>query len=350
MNKNETVLQKITSVFNINEPDRKVRMFDKVSGILFWDNISNEKYNEIHEEMIDKFWIPKEVSMSGDATHWINKMSEEEKEIFKTGIGVLATLDSVSSYFDKIASDYIHDSAIKACMAFVASMETIHNKSYTYTMSSLVSKEESMEAFERPKKMESVAKRNEVIMTVFDEFLMKPTVLNFAKSLVAMSGLEGVAFVNGFTPFYYLNDNGKMIGTGSIIQFIQRDETIHTDLQTTIVNDISEQYPEDIDREEFEAWCHNFFSILVELEQEFCRELYTDIYDIDVDEVSAFIGYRANIVLDNLKMKKIFPAKQNPMKWIEAFNPDNLNNVKTDFFEDKERNYTKTTKNGWDML
>ena len=348
--KTKTILKKIMHVFDIKANDREPRMFDNVSGILFWDNINNDKYNEIHDEMMSKFWIPKEVSMAGDGVHWNGKMSDEEKEMYKTGIGVLATLDSVSTYFDKIASDYIQDSAIKACMSFVAAMETIHNKSYTYTMSSLVSKEESIEAFERPKKLRSVAKRNDLIMNVFDTFIAEPTVENFAKSLVAMSGLEGVAFVNGFTPFYYLNDNGKMIGTGSIIQFIQRDETLHTDLQTTIVNDICEQYPEDIDRSEFEKWCHEFFTKLVELEREFCKELYTDIYDIDVDEVCEFIGYRANVVLDNLRMKKIFAAKRNPMAWIEAFNPDNLNNVKTDFFEDKERNYQKTTSNGWEFL
>lgn len=345
-----TKLEKIKTVFDITKEDKQPRIFDEVSGILFWDNISNEKYNDIHEEMMSKFWIPQEVSMSEDTIHWINKMSEEEKELYKTGIGLLASLDSVSTYFDKIASDYIEDSAIKACMAFVGSMETIHNKSYTYTMSSLVSKEECQEAFERPKKMKSLIKRNEIIMTVFDDFIKNPTVVNFAKALVAMSGLEGVAFVNGFTPFYYLNDNGKMFGTGSIIQFIQRDETIHTDLQTTIVNDIRSQYKEDFEEFNFENWVIDFFEKLVDAEQDFCKELYENVYTIDIYEVMDFIGYRANVVLDNLNIRKVFDAKQNPMQWIEAFDPENLNNVKTDFFEDKERNYTKTTNNDWDDL
>ena len=40
------------------------------------------------------------------------------------------------------------------------------------------------------------------------------------------------------------------------------------------------------------------------------------------------------------------------MKWITAYDPDNMNNTKTDFFEDKEGNYSKPTEeaNDWDDL
>lgn len=40
------------------------------------------------------------------------------------------------------------------------------------------------------------------------------------------------------------------------------------------------------------------------------------------------------------------------MPWITAFDPDNLNNTKRDFFEDKEVNYGKANeqKNDWDDL
>jgi ribonucleoside-diphosphate reductase beta chain len=58
------------------------------------------------------------------------------------------------------------------------------------------------------------------------------------------------------------------------------------------------------------------------------------------------------LILDNLGLDKIFSVKKNPMPWITAFDPDNLNNTKTDFFEGKDTNYTKTSEeaNDWDEL
>lgn len=344
-------LTKQIRVFNEDLPNTSKKMFDDVSGILYWDNINNQAYYDLYKEMREVFWIPDEVSMQKDSLQWETLMDFAEQELFKDGISILASLDSIATFFDKIASDYIRDSALKAVMAFVAAMESIHNESYTYTVASFVSKQEAEEIFERAKKNKYVVRRNKFMMDIFDEFLETRTVKSFAKSLVAMSGLEGLCFVNGFTPFYHFNRNNKMFGTGTIIQYIQRDEIKHSYFQTILVRDILTQYPE-LNTEEFADFVYNFFIELVELERDFCTDLYRNTPDIDIEEVMEYIGFRANLILDNLGLDKIFSAKKNPMQWITAFDPENLNNIKRDFFEDKEVNYTKTSEeaNDWDEL
>lgn len=344
-------LTKQVRVFNENLDNSAPRLFDDVSGILYWDKISNQTYYDIYKDMREKFWIPDEVSMAQDVLQWNSSMSETEKELFKNGIGVLAVLDSVATYFDKVASDYIRDSAVKANMAFIVAMETIHNESYTYTLASLVPKDVAMQVFEKPKTNEFVVRRNRLMMDLFDEFIETRTIESFVKGLVAMSGLEGLCFVNGFTPFYHFNRNNKMFGTGTIIQYIQRDEVKHSYFQTVLVRDILTQYPE-LNTEEFADFVYGFFRELVELEKEFCEDLYKDTHDIDVEEVQQYVEFRANLLLDNLGLDKIFDTKKNPMPWITAYDPDSLNNVKRDFFEDKEVNYVKTSEetNDWDDL
>ncbi|PHE70571.1 ribonucleotide-diphosphate reductase subunit beta [Bacillus wiedmannii] len=344
-------LTKQVRVFNENLDNSAPRIFDEVSGIVYWDKISNQTYYEIYKDMREKFWIPEEVSMAQDVLQWNSVMSEDEKELFKNGIGVLAVLDSVATYFDKVASDYIRDSAVKANMAFIAAMETIHNESYTYALASLVPKEVAEQVFEKPKTNEFVVRRNRLMMDLFDEFIQTRTIESFVKGLVAMSGLEGLCFVNGFTPFYHFNRNNKMFGTGTIIQYIQRDEVKHSYFQTVLVRDILTQYPE-LNTEEFAEFVYNFFRELVELEKEFCDDLYKNSPDVDIEEVQHYVEFRANLLLDNLGLDKIFDTKKNPMPWINAYDPDTLNNVKRDFFEDKEVNYVKTSEeaNDWDDL
>lgn len=345
------MLTKQVRIFNENLPNRANRIFDDVSGILYWDDISNQLYYDIYKEMRQNFWIPDEVSMTQDSKHWNTVMTDEDKELFKNGIGVLAVLDSIATYFDKIASDYIRDPAIKANMAFIAAMESIHNESYTYTLASLVSKSVAMEVFERPKKNPFVINRNKIIMDIFDNFLRDRTIESFVRAIVAMSALEGLCFVNGFTPFYHLNRNGKMFGTGNIIQLIQRDEVQHSYFQTVLARDIMTQYPEQ-NTEEFADFVYSFFDQLVRLEKEFCADLYKNTKNIDMHEVMQYIEFRANLLLDNLGLDKIFETKKNPMPWITAFDPSNLDKVRRDRFESEEINYKKTTVNvnGWDEL
>lgn len=344
-------LTKNVRVLDITKNNRAPKLFDEASGILFWDDINNQTYYDLIKEMREVFWIPDEVSMQQDKLDWSSKMDEFDKELYKDGFGILASLDSVATYFDLVAAGYIKDSAVKAIMAFVAAMETIHNESYTYAPSSFMSKSETLDIFERPKRNPFMVRRNKIMMDLFDKFIQNPTVENFAEALVAMSGLEGLCFVNGFTPFYYFNREGKMFGTGTIIRYIQRDEMKHSYFQTVLVRDIMTQYPE-LNTKSFAEFVYDFFKDLVELEQEFCEDLYKNHPSIDLYEVKEYVGFRANLILDNLGLDKIFSAKKNPMPWIEAFDPDKANNVKTDFFEDKENNYNKPTEtaNGWDEL
>lgn len=338
-------------ILNEHLPNSAPRMFDDVSGILFWDDISNKVYYKILKEMRENFWVPDEVSMAQDIQHWATVMTTEEKELYLNGMGVLASLDSVATVFDSIAADFIRDSAVKANMAFIGGMETIHNESYTYNLSSLVTRNIADEVFEKPKTDRFIVKRNRLIANLFDKFLETRQIEDFIKALVAMAGLEGLCFTNGFTPFYYLNRNNKMFGTGTIIQFIQRDEAQHTYFQTTIFRDIMAQYPE-YNTPELADFIYDFFTELVQLEKEFCVDLYKNISGIDIEEVKEYIEFKANLLLDGLGLDKIFKTKKNPMAWIVAFDPENLNNTKSDFFENKEINYVKASEsdNGWGDL
>lgn len=343
-------LTKQIRVFDESLRNNGEGLFEPQSGILFWDDISKQTYYDLYKEMRNNFWIPEEINMQGDYNHWHNGvMDNNEKQLFKDGIGTLASLDSIATQFDDLVARFIKNSAVRAVMSCVAFFESLHNESYTYNVSSLVPKHESIEVFEFAKTNKFVLSRNKFMMNIFDRFINQPTIENLLMGLVAMSALEGVCFVNGFTPFYHFMRNNKMFGTGRIIQYIQRDEVQHSYFQTVLVRDILTQYPE-YNTKAFAQFVYDFFTQLVELEKEFCDDLYKDIYDIDIYEVKENVEFRANLILDNLGLEQIFYTKKNPMPWVLAFDPDNANNVKTDFFEDKETNYTKPTDNGWGEL
>ena len=343
-------ISKQVRIYNIERPNTEKRMFDEQSGILNWNKINNSFYYDFMKQLREKFWIPSEVSIVKDYSDWQNKMSEEEKTTFKRGVGILASLDSVAEVFDYHASQYIKDPSIKALMSMIAYNEITHNESYSYVLSSIVPDEVADEVFNYPKEDPFMIKRNEKIMEVLNKFINEPTVVNFVKAEVANALLEGISFTNGFTPFYHFARNGKMFGMAEIIEYIQAEEQIHSMVQGTIVRDILTQYPE-YNTEELSQWIDDFTKKIVLHEQEYCKDLYKDTKDIDMYEVIKFIEYRANIMLDNLGLTKIFDTKKNPMAWIDAFDPENRNRKKEDFFEKREKNYGLTSgDNGWDDL
>src|SRR5699024_5370705 len=133
-------------ILDITKKNGAAKMFDEQSGILFWDDIYNKEYYEVLKEMRNVLWQLQSVGMSKDVRHYDN-MDKDEKELFKLAAGQLASLDSIAAVYDMYAFQYIKDPAVKHTMAFIASMETVHNESYTYILSSLVPKHVSLEAF-----------------------------------------------------------------------------------------------------------------------------------------------------------------------------------------------------------
>lgn len=279
-------------------------------------------------------------------------MNDDQQELFKRGISQLVLLDTIATVADGFMADYIQNPAIRSLLFYIASQETIHNESYTYICTSFMTKSEADSVFTRPKEDPRVIAATQPILDAFDEFRENPTPETLAYSLAAMSALEGIRFTNGFTPFYYLNRNRLMQGTGSIINLIHRDETQHSYTQIAIMRDLLTQYADEIDTKALEKRIYDLYKHVVKGEQELVSSMYGAFDDIDVVEIHMYVEWRANMLLANMGLDKIFETKRNPMKWVSVFDPENKNNQRTDFFEKRETNYQKAdvSKNRWDDL
>lgn len=347
MNTKET---KFAPLFDPSKPN-VTKMLEPHSGLLFWDE-HLKVYYEQYRKLTGQFWVPQEISLQSDSADWNKAMTEEQKELFKRAISQLVLLDTLATMADGFMANFIENTAVRTLLFYIASQESIHNESYTYICTSFMTKEEADEVFTRPKEDPRIIEATQPILDAFDEFRTNPGPATLAYSLAAMSALEGIRFTNGFTPFYYLNRNRLMQGTGSIINLINRDEAQHSYTQIAIMRDLITQYKDEIDVKALENKVYDLFKHVVKAEQELVTSMYESFTDIDVVEVHMYVEWRANMLLANMGLDKIFETKRNPMKWISVYDPENKNNQKTDFFEKRETNYTKSdvSKNRWDDL
>jgi ribonucleoside-diphosphate reductase beta chain len=297
-------------------------------------------------------WIADEIPMNDDASNYKN-LSPREQDAFKKIIGLLAVLDSMQTMYVGSVKEYVTDSSFQALFTITGQQEVVHNQSYSYVLSSLVSDDEQTEVFEYWKHDEVLLQRNLFIRDMYQDFIDNPTPFTFFKSLVADMILEGIFFYAGFAFFYntcrtHRPENTRMMATQQMISYIQRDEGQHTHAFSGTFRLLLEDYP---DLKEYLPYVYEMFDKAVQLETAWARHTLYDIDGIDLDEFEGYIRHIANMRLRSMGLDKAYEGVNNSMAWIRPYSDETLNDTKTDFFEGKSRNYAKTSSdNDWDDL
>lgn len=331
-------------------PNKSTGLFGgKSSGILNWNDIAYPHWYKMYKRLVGNYWQADEVNMGSDVKQFPT-LSEAEQDAYLKIIGLLSTLDGPQTRIALLISLYATDPSVQSIMAVIAQQEAVHNESYSYVLSSVVSLDEQNKSFNFGRKDPVLLKRNARIMEHYNNFAKEPTIENILKTMVYTALLEGLFFYSGFAFFYNLARSNKMVGTSTMISYINRDELEHGRFISELFRATLAENPE-LNNPEFIEWVYDQFRTSVELETEWSEYVLKDIEGIDLEEMAGYVKYRANKMLRMMGLSEIYPEYvNNPMKWIRAY-VDNFDGTKTDFFEQKSRQYTKTSDlNGFDDL
>ncbi|WP_430788746.1 ribonucleotide-diphosphate reductase subunit beta [Virgibacillus flavescens] len=346
-----TVSVQSRTIMDKHAPNRSTGIINgRSSNVLNWDDVRYSWAYPKYKKMLGNFWTPFEINMAQDRKQ-MQSLTNDEQEAFLKIIGLLALLDSIQTDYAGKVADYLTDSSINALMIILAQQEVIHNHSYSYVLSSLVSKSEQDEVFDFWRNEPVLEKRNDFITNGYKDFVESPTVETMLKSIVYDVILEGLFFYSGFAFFYHLARNQKMVGTSTMINYINRDEQIHVDLFVRIYKEVLAEYPE-YETDELAAFVQDTFKEAADLEIEWANYIIGDkITGINIQDVEAYIKFYANIRCKQLGYERPYPEyRKNPLRWIKAYEEIDLG--KSDFFEQKSRQYTKVNynDNGFDDL
>lgn len=331
-------------------PNKSTGVFGgKSSGILNWNDIAYPHWYKMYKRLIGNYWQADEVNMSTDVKQFA-QLTEDEQDAYLKIIGLLSTLDAPQTRTALLFSLYATDPSVQSIMAVIAQQEAVHNESYSYVLSSVVSLKEQNKSFELGRHDEILLKRNEAIMHHYNAFVENSTIDNILRTMVYTILLEGMFFYSGFAFFYNLARENKMVGTSTMISYINRDELEHGRFISEMFRATLGENPE-YNTPEFIEWVYEAFRESVELEIEWSTYVLSNVSGIDMEEMEGYIKYRGNKMLRMMGLEEIYPEHvENPMKWIRAY-VDNFDGTKTDFFEQTSRQYTKTSElNGFDDL
>lgn len=332
-------------------PNKSTGIFNgRSSGILNWNDIAYPHWHKMYKRLLGNYWQADEINMSNDIKQFAS-LSQSEQDAYLKIIGLLATLDAPQTRTALLLSLYATDPSVQSIMAVIAQQEAVHNESYSYVLSSVVSLDQQNKAFEFGRTDKILLKRNQNIAKYYNDFVENPTTENIVKTLTYTTLLEGLFFYSGFAYFYNLARYNKMVGTSTMISYINRDELEHGRFISELFRATLSENPE-LNNEELIGWVYEQFKESVELEIEWSEYVLADIEGIELEEMHGYIKYRANKMLRLIGLSEIYPEYvENPMKWIRAY-ADNIDGTKTDFFEQKSRQYVKVNAidNGFDDL
>lgn len=138
---------------------------------------------------------------------------------------------------------------------------------------------------------------------MYNEFALNPSIENVLKAMVYTALLEGLFFYSGFAFFYNMARNQKMVGTSTMISYINRDELQHGRFISDLFRATLAENPE-CNTAEFTDWVYGQFRHSVDQEMNWSRYVLDGIDGIDLIEMEGYIKYRANKMLRMLGVER----------------------------------------------
>jgi ribonucleoside-diphosphate reductase beta chain len=313
--------------------------------------LNNVKYDwatKMYRNMMNNFWIPEEIPLAQDAKDY-KFLTPHERQGYDKIISFLIFLDSLQTSNLPNINEYITAPEVSLCLTVQTFQEAVHSQSYSYILDSVCSAEVRDDIYNQWREDKHLLRRNRFITDLYEKFIEDSSTENLLRAIMANYILEGIYFYSGFSFFYSLGRQGKMLGTVSEIKYIQRDELTHLALFQNIFREIRKENPEMFTNELIED-LRQMMRTAVEHEIEWGQYITNDMMNgLSNEIIDQYIKYLSNERLKMLGLEILYPEIiEHPMKWVENFS--NMNSMKTDFFEQKVTNYSKSSSLNWDDL
>ncbi len=300
-----------------------------------WNRLDNDYTKTFWDQNVRQFWVDEEISLAEDKKVWVT-LSKAEQTAYEKVLAGLTLLDTEQGGTGMpLISQHVDDLHAKAVLTFMGMMEQMHAKSYSTIFSTLSTMDRIDELFDWVEENQALQNKVKLIVDNYSN-------ITDSKSLyIAMAAsvlLETYLFYSGFFLPLWFAGQGKLVGSGEIINLIIRDESVHGLFVGMLAQKVLEEIPED-ERAALTEQVKHLMLELFELEKEYTEEIYGEIGL--VEDVQKFVQYNADKALMNLGLDTHFNVSD------EDINPIVLNGLDTetkthDFFSTKGNGYIKS--------
>ena len=289
-------------------------------------------------------WSPAEVNMSDDIDQWKNgSLSNDEKLLVRRCLGFFAGSESlVGNNLLLTVARWITDAECGQYIMRQAYEESLHNWTVVTCCDSFNLK--VGEVYEAYLNVPSIKAKDDFLMEITTnvnrpDFSTKSSEgkKEFLRNLVIYYIVcEGTFFFSGFAMLLALGKQNKLPGLSDQIRYTLRDESLHIEFGTYLINTIKEQYPS-IWTKKFEMETVEYIKRAVELEVAYAHDvLPRGILGINAEMFLDYMRYIGNRRLEGIGIDFRFDSDSNPFPWLsELVDTQPM----TNFFERKVKDY-----------
>jgi len=289
-------------------------------------------------------WMPQEVDMSNDIKQWKNNgfITEDEKLLVKRTLGLFAMGESmVSNSIDTVEYRYITDGACRQYLLRKNFEESLHN--WTVAVCCEAYNLDLDEVAEAYKNIKTIKDKNNFVSERLSKFTSdfdiesKEGKQDFLKNMATFYlVMEGTWFFSNFALIMSLGRQNKLVGLYDQINYTIRDESLHVEFGTSVINRIKEDYPS-VWTKALQEEILDIVKEGVEIEIQYAKEILPNgILGVTADMLVNYIKFLANTRVRAINLPDIYENTQNPFPWLgEAQDATGI----AAFFERREKNY-----------
>jgi ribonucleoside-diphosphate reductase beta chain len=288
-------------------------------------------------------WLADEVPLASDLNDWKLKLNESEKNLIGNILKSFAQTEvHVNDYWSTKVSVWFPKPEIQAMARVFADFESIHAEAYAR-----LNEELGLDDFK-------AFLEDEVSKAKIDRLIEVPgeTLEERALSLAIFSAFtEGVNLFSSFAILMSFQLRNLMKGTGQIVEWSVRDESLHSKAGCWLYRTLLKECPE-LDTPEMRNKIVEACELSVQLEFDFIEKAFEmgDIDGLNKGQLKAFIKARANEKMIELGYQPIYnDVDPNLVKQMEWFGHLTSGKTHQDFFAGRVTSYSKSTAN-WDDL
>lgn len=305
------------------------------------------KYNwakSLYQVMVGNFWLPEKVKwLWEDATQYKKELSDDERRAYKWILSFLIFLDSIQTVNLPNFNEYITAPEVNLILSIQAYQEAIHSQSYATILETIVDSSERDEIYYFWRSDKHLLERNEFIGWIYQDFLDNPNDKNFFRGIIWNFLLESIYFYNWFAFFDTLADQGKMVATDRMINYIRRDELTHVTIFANMIKEIKKEFPDMYD----EKMIVDMMDTAVIQEIKWSKHiLWENIIWMWHENIENYTKWLANERLSLLWIKPLYEnVVKNPYKHLDRLQDNN--SERGNFFESTVTNYAQSSAMKW---
>jgi ribonucleoside-diphosphate reductase beta chain len=288
-------------------------------------------------------WLADEVPLASDLNDWKLKLNESEKNLIGNILKSFAQTEvHVNDYWSTKVSIWFPKPEIQAMARVFADFESIHAEAYAR-----LNEELGLDDFKAFLEDETSKAKIDRLIEVPGE-----TPEEKALSLAIFSAFtEGVNLFSSFAILMSFQLRNLMKGTGQIVEWSVRDESLHSKAGCWLFRKLLEEQPE-LNTPELRNKIIEACELSVQLEFDFIEKAFEmgDIEGLNKEYLKVFIKARANEKMIELGYQIIYnDIDPNLLKQMEWFGHLTSGKTHQDFFAGRNTSYSKSTGDWSDL-